>query len=119
MKNLKIVVLSLALGSAVSMADDCVPPDGPQIPEGEGATLDQMLGAQKSIKEFQAANLSYMSCLEPMLTAAEAAAEGGEEGAVENYKTIQETYNAAVSREEEIAGKFNSEIRDYKDANPG
>lgn len=119
MKNFRIVIVGLALGSAVSMADDCVAPDAPQIPEGEEATMDQMLATQKSIKAFQVANLDYMSCLEPMLSAAEAAAKEGVEGSVENYQTLQETYNAAVSAEEEIAGKFNTEIRDYKAANPG
>ncbi|MCB1707716.1 MAG: hypothetical protein KDI10_03130 [Halioglobus sp.] len=119
MKNWKCVLLGLALGSAASMAEDCVIPDAPQISDGESATLEQMLATQKSVKEFQAANLAYMNCLEPQLAAAEAAAKEGVEGAVESYQKLQETYNAAVSREEDIAGKFNTEIRDYKTANPG
>lgn len=119
MKNLKFVLLGLALGSAVSMAEDCTAPAPPQIAEGEDSTLEQMLASQKAVKDFQSANLAYMACLEPMLAAAEAAAKAGEEGAVEKYQQIQETYNAAVSREEEVAGKFNTEIRDYKTANPG
>lgn len=121
MKTLKFALLGLglALGSTVSMADDCVAPDAPLISEGEESTLEQMLAAQKAVKEFQAANLAYMGCLEPMLTAAESAAKEGQEGAAENYLKIQETYNAAVSREEEVATKFNTEIRDYKTANPG
>ena len=100
MKSLKFALLGLALGSTVSMADDCVAPDAPSISEGEESTLEQMLASQKAVKEFQAANLAYMGCLEPLLTAAETTAKEGQEGAVENYKKIQETYNAAVSREE-------------------
>ena len=119
MKNLKFVLLGLALGSAVSMADDCVAPAAPQILEGEDSSLEQMLATQKAVKEFQGANLAYMNCLEPMVTAAEAAVTAGEEGAAETLQKIQETYNAAVSREEEVAGKFNTEIRDYKTAHPG
>lgn len=118
MKSLKFALLGLALGSTVAMAEDCVAPDAPSISEGEESTLEQMLASQKAVKEFQAANLEYMSCLEPKLTAAEAAAKEGQEGAVESYQKIQETYNAAVSREEEVATKFNNEIRDYKTANP-
>ncbi len=118
MKSLKFALLGLALGSTVAMADDCVAPDAPSISEGEESTLEQMLAAQKAVKDFQAANLTYMGCLEPKLAAAEAAAKAGEEGAVENYQKVQETYNAAVSREEEVATKFNNEIRDYKTANP-
>jgi len=118
MKSLKFALLGLALGGTVAMAEDCVAPDAPSITEGEESTLEQMLASQKAVKEFQAANLEYMSCLEPKLTAAEAAAKEGQEGAVESYQKIQETYNAAGSREEEVATKFNNEIRDYKTANP-
>ena len=125
MNSMKYVLLGLALGSAVSMADDCTPPAAPQISEGEDSSLEQMLATQKSVKEFQAANLAYMSCLEPQVTAAEAAAKAaieaksGEAEAAQKLQQLQETYNAAVSREEEIAGKFNTEIRDYKTAHPG
>jgi len=121
MKKLQLILmgLALALGSVMSSAEDCVAPDAPQITEGEDSTLEQMLATQKSVKAFQEANLAYMACLEPMLAAAEADAKEGKEGAAETYMQIQETYNAAVSREEEIAGKFNTEIRDYKAANPG
>jgi glycine cleavage system pyridoxal-binding protein P len=105
------------------MAQDCVAPAAPEITEGQSATLEQMLAAQKSVMEFQAANLAYMSCLEPQLTAAEAAAKAAtdatREQAVKDYQVIQDTYNAAVSKQEEVAGKFNTEIRDYKAANPG
>ena len=119
MKNLKFAVLGLALGSTVSMAQDCVAPDTPQIPEGDEASLEQMIAAQKAIKAFQGANLAYMGCLEPELNAAAEAATAGEEEAARRYESIQEAYNAAVSAEEDVAGKFNAEIRDYKAANPG
>ena len=121
MKKLQLAVLglALALGSVMSWADDCVAPDAPQVAEGEDSTLEQMLETQKSVKAFQEANLAYMSCLEPKLAAAEADAKEGNEGAADAYMQIQETYNAAVSKEEEVAGKFNTEIRDYKTANPG
>ena len=119
MKNLRMAVLGLALTSTMSMADDCVAPVVPDVPEGEDSTLEQMLAGQKAVKAFQTANVEYMSCLEPKLAAAEAAVKEGAEGAAEQYTALQESYNAAVSREEELAAKFNTEIRDYKTANPG
>ena len=106
MKNLKFAVLGLALGSAVSMAQDCVAPVGPQIPAGEEASLEQMIAAQKAVKAFQEANLAYMSCLEPGLNAAAEAAKAGEEEAATKYESIQEAYNAAVSKEEDVASKI-------------
>lgn len=117
--QLAILGLALALGSVMSLADDCVAPDAPQVAEGEDSTLEQMLATQKAVKTFQEANLAYMACLEPKLAAAEAEAKEGVDGAADSYMQIQESYNSAVSQEEEVAGKFNTEIRDYKTANPG
>ncbi len=119
MNSFKIAVLSLALGSGLCAADDCVQPDVPTIPDGSTSSLEQMLEGQKGVKTFQAANLEYMTCLEAQLGAAEAQIKEGDKDATERYTRIQETYNAAVSREEEVAGQFNTEIREYKAANPG
>jgi len=119
MRLLKIAALSLVLGSGLCLADDCVQPDVPTIPDGSTSTLEQMLEGQKGVKAFQAANLEYMSCLEARLGAAEAQIKEGDKDATARFTEIQETYNAAVSREEEVAGQFNTEIREYKAANPG
>jgi len=119
MKMFKITALSLALGSGLCVADDCKQPDMPTIPDGSSSSLEQMLEGQKVVKAFQAANLEYMTCLEGQLGAAEAQIKEGDESATQRYTQIQETYNAAVSREEEVAGQFNTEIREYKAANPG
>lgn len=118
MSNLRLAVLGLALSSTVSLADDCVSPAKPDVPDGATSTMEQMLAGQKAVKAFQSANLEYMSCLEPKLAAAEAEAAAGSAEAVSNYQQVQEDYNAAVSREEDVAGQFNAAIRDYKAANP-
>ena len=118
MKAIKYTALALALGSTSALAADCEAPAAPELPDGSTATMEQMLAGQKAVKAFQTANLEYMKCLEPALTAAEAAAKAGEEGAAEKYQAAQETYNSAVSAEEAFAGEFNTEIREYKAANP-
>jgi len=50
-------------------------------------------------------------------TAAQEASEDNKSAAKETYADLVETYNAAVSVEEEVAGQFNTEIREYKAAN--
>lgn len=117
MKLIKYSALALALGSTSALAADCDMPTAPSLPDGASSTMEQMLEGQKAVKVFQAANLEYMKCLEPELSAATAAAEAGEEGAAEKYKALEEAYNGAVSAEEEVAGQFNTEIREYKAAN--
>jgi hypothetical protein len=123
MKLLKTAVVGLALYSASTLAEDCVAPDAPQIPDGATSTMEQMLAGQKAVKAFQAANIAYMGCLESGLSAAEAAlkdaAEDDQPAAKTKYDSAVEAYNSAVSKEEEVAGQFNTEIREYKAAKPG
>lgn len=117
MNIIKNTALALALGSTSALAADCEMPAAPALPDGASSSMEQMLEGQKAVKAFQAANLDYMKCLEPAMAAASAATEAGEEGAAENYKALEEQYNGAVSVEEEVAGQFNTEIREYKAAN--
>jgi hypothetical protein len=122
MKTVRNSLLGLALIAPLAMAQDCVSPMAPDLPNGANASMEQMLAGQKAVKAFQAANLEYMSCLEGDLNAAEAAVKAATEeektAAQTAYDKAVEAYNAAVSREEEIAGQFNTEIREYKAANP-
>lgn len=124
MNTLHTAVLALVIGSANVMADDCNGPEAPSLPDGTTASMEDMLTGQKAVKAYQTANLDYMGCLEKVFTAAEAAAlesdsEGEKEASQATYQEAVDAYNAAVSEEEEVAGQFNTEIRAYKEANPG
>ncbi len=125
MKPFTLALAALTLGSSVAMAD-CTKPDSPQLPEGGKATMEDMLAGQKAVKAFQEANMDYMKCLEALFTEAEETVKAGadltEEALAEAQKTYTEAveaYNAAVSTEESVAGQFNTEVREYKAANPG
>ncbi|PLW70926.1 hypothetical protein [Pseudohalioglobus lutimaris] len=118
MQFIKYTAIALALGAAPAFAAECTAPASPTLPDGASSSMDDMLSGQQAVKAFQAANLEYMKCLEPSLAEAEAAVKAGDEGAEARYQQAQETYNAAVSAEESVAGQFNTEIREYKAANP-
>ena len=122
MQRFKIAVLGLALGSSMSLAGECTKPEAPTMPDGASASMEDMLNGQKSVKTFQTTNMDYMKCLEQEFTAAEAAGLQGsdeeKEAAKSTYDKAIAAYNAAVSQEEEVAGQFNTEIREYKAANP-
>ncbi len=124
MKTLKYAALALALGSGYGIADECAAPASPTLPDGAASTMEQMLEGQQMVKAFQAANADYMKCLEPGIEstkmAAQKAIEKGEgaDEAKAAYEAAQNTYNAAVTAEEELAGQFNAEVREYKAANP-
>jgi hypothetical protein len=118
--SIKLAVFGLALSSAASFADDCAVPTFPTLPNGATATLEQMLAGQKDVKDFQANNTEYRTCLEPQIAAAETAAAGDSPGPelVEALKVLNEEYNGSVSKEEELAAEFNTALREYKEANP-
>ncbi len=118
---IKLALIGLALGSAASIAGECAAPSEPQLPDGATATMEQMLAGQKSVKEYQAANSEYRACLDPKVSAAQVAAAGDSpsEAAQTTLKQLNDEYNGSVSKEEEIATKFNTALRDYKTAHPG
>lgn len=122
MHFVKLAAMGLLLGSTYVSAGDCVNPETPSIPDGASSTMEQMVAGQKAVKAFQTANLEYMACLEPTLTAANVKADTGsakeKAAAKEAYDEVETIYNAAVSAEEEVAGQFNAAIREYKAANP-
>ena len=121
MMKISLAMMGLALVSSAAIAEDCVAPDAPAgLPDGATASMEEMLEGQKTVKAFQAANLDYMKCLEPQIEAATpaATADDASDEAKDALKALEESYNAAVSQEEELAGQFNTEIREYKAANP-
>jgi hypothetical protein len=119
--SIKLALIGLALASAASIADECTAPTLPTLPDGATASLEQMLAGQKAVKDYQAANSEYRTCLEPQVSAAEVAAAGDSPGPElqETLKQLNDEYNASVSKEEELAIMFNTELREYKEANPG
>ncbi|TCO72612.1 hypothetical protein [Chromatocurvus halotolerans] len=118
MRILRCAVLVAAMGAAASHAD-CEAPDEPNIPDGANASMQDMLDGQESVKTFQAANMDYLRCLEAAFTEAEKTAKNAEEKteaarAMVAYSKAVEAYNAAVSKEESVAGEFNTQIREYQ-----
>jgi hypothetical protein len=120
MNLIKLALIGLAMGSTASIADECTVPTAPSLPDGATATLEQMLEGQKAVKAYQASNSEYRTCLEPLVSAAEVAAAGDSPGPElqETLKKLNENYNSSVSEEEELAENFNTELREYKTANP-
>ncbi|MDO8860144.1 hypothetical protein Q6D67_00405 [Haliea sp. E1-2-M8] len=121
MKVVNTLIAAMALGSSMAMAE-CVQPETPSLPDGAAATMDEMIAGQQAVKTFQTENLEYMGCLEGEFTAAKNEIEGGE---AEDPKALQaayeksiDAYNEAVSTEETVAGQFNTEIREFRAANP-
>ena len=119
MKLLRHTVLALSLTAAGPlMAADCTAPAMPELPNGETATMEEMIAGQTAVKAFQSDAQAYRACLEAELGTLKASAAEGDEAAAKAFSDMTADYNASVADEEKVAGDFNNAIRAYKAANP-
>lgn len=119
MNPIKIALLCLVMGSSYSFAE-CTSPTVPQMPDGSKATMDEMLAGKTAVGTFQKANATYLECIGKEMEAIKATLKDGSKedmaAAQENFTKLADTYNQAVTAEETLAGKFNTEIREFKAA---
>ncbi len=117
--KLQTAFLALSLSTLpVSAVVACDAPETPSVPDGAGATMEEMIATQTAIKAFQASNAEYLTCVDEQMGAEQNLVDEGDESAKERYALAAADYNAAVSREEQIAADFNTAIRDFQAANP-
>lgn len=118
---MKIPTASLLLAltmTPLGAAYACDAPLAPLSLDGGNSTLEEMIAAQGEVKAFQAINAEYLKCVDSQMSAEQASIDEGDESAKERYALAAADYNAAVSREEQVAANFNSAIKAYKAANP-
>jgi hypothetical protein len=119
-------LISLALGTfilpASVLAAECNQPEAPAVPDGASASYDEMITAKEAIQAFQADNKEYLTCMEQQIQAAATVAKTADtveerSAAAERHTDAVNAFNAGISQEEKLAGKFNSEIQEYQAAN--
>ena len=115
-------VFSLALIAAfvaVPSYAACSYPKAPDnVPDGNSATLEQMLASQKAVKAFDAAITAYQGCLETENNEALAANPTlTEEQKSERMKILAQKQNAAVDDSQGWADKLNAQIRVWREKN--
>ncbi|MEO0435931.1 MAG: hypothetical protein AAF098_03385 [Pseudomonadota bacterium] len=133
-KNLEVVVFSqkqtvvfallamLFVSRSVFAFEECTPPIKPNLPDGAQATMQEMLKGQNAVKDYQARNMDYMRCLQTHIDKAGSTVSHTLDSATRaialtNHGRANNAYNAAVSAEEEVAGDFNIELREFKAMN--
>jgi len=118
MKFSKCSLAALALASPLAFAADCTAPTAPTMPNGATSTMEEMVAGQQALKDFQATNNAYRECLDGQMETARGELKDDKEAAQEQYDAAQKAYNDSVAAEENLAGQFNAEVREYKAANP-
>jgi hypothetical protein len=102
---------------------DCSYPQPPEkLPDGNTATLEEMVSANKAVKEYEKSVDAYLSCIKLEYDAAASAAgdkpDADKKKALEdmNRVTVQK-HNATVDQAQAVADRFNEQVRAYKAKN--
>lgn len=119
MKSL-LSVLALSSVFAAPAFANCVYPKGPErIPDGNTSTLQDMLAAQKAVKQFDADVGAYQKCLEDE-HAATLARDGdklSEDQKKERQRILVQKQNAAADEAQSVATRFNEQVRIFQQKN--
>jgi len=92
----------------------CVFPQAPAVPDGSGASEEEMVNASGAVKAYVAGNDQGLACLD-----AAKAAVGEEPITEEQQANYTDTYNAAVDAAHQVGNSWNEAVRAYKAKNPG
>ncbi len=117
MKNLLMATAIVLLAAGTAQAN-CIYPRGPEsIPDGNTATMDEMVAAQAAVKQFNDDVNAYNACLD--LEMQSLAASGNYDAArLEELQMMQaKKNNSAVDAVQAVADRFNEQIRVFKERN--
>lgn len=121
MKALLPVTIIAVLCSGPALAACLTPAGNVVVPDGNSATREQMVAAQRAVKAYDADVKTYAACLQnehdaeiakggTTLTEADRAALG------KRYANLQ---NVEVDKLQKVADQFNASLKAFKAKNPG
>jgi len=117
MKALYSIALIAALGTGQAYAACTYPSPPDKLPDGATASRDEMLAGKKKVTEFDAAISEYNNCLQKEADEAIAKLAADDKDRETKKKDIQnmadQKHNAAVEADEQIAARFNEQLRAY------
>ena len=113
--HFKKTLLTAALSLFIApLALACDYPRKPDLPNGSSATKDDMLTAQRAVKEYMANMETYLSCIDKAEKDLVAASDFSDEEKTSREAALNKKYNAAVEEMELLAARFNEQVRDYR-----
>ena len=119
MKRLILSALVMVTGLAAFAAQaTCIYPREPDnIPDGATATYEQMVAAQKAVKQFDADITAYTACLDMELQSMLSVDPPLDEARKNELSIMQaKKNNAAVDHATAVAARFNEQLRAYQAA---
>jgi hypothetical protein len=115
-----IATAALAALTAGAAYADCPYPSPPEkIPDGNTATLDDMVAVKKAITAYDAAIAVYLECIKQEHE--DAVAKAGDKLTDKQKVDLEhietQRHNAAVAQLQSVADRFNEQVRAYKAKN--
>jgi hypothetical protein len=125
MKALTAIAATAVLSAGTAYADCSYPTPPEHIPDGNTATMQEMVEAQKTVKEYDKAINAYVACIQlERDDAVGKLAKPGETPTAEQKKAMQDMervevqkHNAAIDQLQSVADRFNEQVRVYKAKN--
>ena len=115
-----VAIAAVAALTAGKVYADCPYPSPPEkIPDGNTASLDDMVAAKKAVTDYDAAIGTYLDCIKQEHQ--DAVAKAGDKltdkqkADLEHMETPR--HNAAVAQLQSVADRVNEQIRVYKAKN--
>lgn len=117
MKSLLAAVAVAAAFLAPAAFADCTYPQAPsQLPDGNTATLAQMLAAQKVVNSYNEQMMAYLSCIQ--LERDSRVAQAGTQLTKQQKQELEaievQKHNAAVDQLHTVADQFNAQVKIFK-----
>lgn len=92
----------------------CVNPStAPIIPDGNVASLDELIAAQNSVKAYQAELIEYRECLNEAMVA-----EATEEQDIQKNAALNAAYDASIDAETKVVAEFSTARIAYQARQP-
>jgi hypothetical protein len=125
MKALMAIAATAVLSAGTAYADCSYPTPPEHLPDGNTATMQEMVEAQKAVKEYDKAINAYVACIQlERDDAVGKLAKPGETPTAEQKKAMQDMervevqkHNAAIDQLQSVAERFNEQVRVYKAKN--
>ena len=116
MKSLFAAAALAALTLAPAYADCTYPKPPANLPDGNVATLAQMLAAQKSVQAYNGTMNTYLTCIKKQSDAT--IAKQSLKLTKKQIKSLEimeiQRNNAAVDQLQKVAKRFNAQVRIYQ-----
>lgn len=110
------LVSALAVGAALPAYADCTFPRAPAaLPDGNTATMEEMVAGQQTVKKYMADMDVYLKCLDDEKVALPEKPSDDQKKEYERQEAIRvQKHNAAVGDMEGVAGKFNEQLKSFR-----